>query len=346
MIKKNDLEKIDNKIEKLTQLHNLHSIENVIVTISFATLILGINIYLNTSVNAIWKIAALFLIMFTIYPLILFFSTFLSHDTDAKVKTLVTIISIACLHLIGLGFLTLIGWLLSYNYFPNILEFLGITYLTPILVFLIFEFWGIFLHYWIHHFEPHLENERFYLLVNLNRSEKKIKIIGRKIFKVIFLPFTIILFVSFFIWCILITEYFQAILILIVGLLNTLFLLKLIKVNLKGRYMKKKNNNNTKQPSNKSKPKEIDYKQLFIIIALIFGIFGGLSLTADYEPEKLIYPNNSGDHLIYYDNEDIGILKINANIISDIDVIAAGTPTKIIANISYFPHNDLYNTQG
>ena len=65
--------------------------------ISFAILILGINIYLNPNVNVFWKLAALILIMFAIYPVTLFFSTFLSKDITYRVITLETIIFVATL---------------------------------------------------------------------------------------------------------------------------------------------------------------------------------------------------------------------------------------------------------
>ena len=211
-------------------MHDLSTVENIIVTISFATLILGINIYLNPNVDALWKIASLFLIMFPIYPLILFFSTFLSRDIDAKVKALETIISIACLHIIGLGFLTFIGWLLSYKFTHNIIGSLGILDLTPILIFIIFELWGIFLHYWIHQFEPYFENVRFSCLIDFDKPESKIKKLIKPIFKVLFPPFTILLFFAFFIWTIFINEYFQAGLILIIGIFNTLILYKKINI--------------------------------------------------------------------------------------------------------------------
>lgn len=217
----------------------MSTIENIIVTISFATLILGLNIYLNPDVGPLWKIAALFLIMIPIYPLILFFSNFLSRDIDAKVRALETIISIACLHIIALGFLTFIGWLLSYEFILKSLALLGIINLTPILIFLTFELWGIFLHYWIHIFEPHFENERFSILVKKDKSYSKLKKIFKPLFKKLFSPFTIILFVSFFIWALYLNEYFQAAIILIIGIFNTLILYK--KINCKNIFRRKKN---------------------------------------------------------------------------------------------------------
>lgn len=88
----------------------------------------------------------------------------------------------------------------------------------------------------------------------------------------------------------------------------------------------------------KSKKKEIDYGKILIIISLlIFAILGCNSLATHYEPNKLHYPNHSGIHPIYVNGERIGSIDINAIIVSEIDVIAAGTPTTIIANISYNP---------
>lgn len=70
---------------------------------------------------------------------------------------------------------------------------------------------------------------------------------------------------------------------------------------------------------------------------------GVIPFTIHYEPDKLVYPNHSGIHPIYYNGERIGSIDINAKIVSEIDVIAAGTQATIDANISYRPDVTVYN---
>lgn len=99
----------------------------------------------------------------------------------------------------------------------------------------------------------------------------------------------------------------------------------------------------SKKKSKQINKNEIDYVSLLIFIAFLFAIFGGYSLLVKHSSEGLQYPNNSGIHPIYIQDERIGHLSINAKIISNIDVIAANTPTRIVANISYTPSKVIHN---
>ena len=74
---------------------------------------------------------------------------------------------------------------------------------------------------------------------------------------------------------------------------------------------------------------------------MALGLF---SFTKQFSPSVLTYPNHSGVHEIFYGNSTIGFIDVNATIISDLDVIAAGKTTRIIANISFIKTKENYNT--
>jgi hypothetical protein len=77
---------INEKLTEIKQLIDFSSIEIIIITLSFATLIAGITTFQNTAPeDYMWKIAGLFLIMYTMIPVLLFFSNFLNNDQRSRV---------------------------------------------------------------------------------------------------------------------------------------------------------------------------------------------------------------------------------------------------------------------
>jgi len=77
-------------------------------------------------------------------------------------------------------------------------------------------------------------------------------------------------------------------------------------------------------------------KPLILTIAMIlFFIPGCYYLTSHYSSPPLIYPDNSGDHLIYENGSYLGIIRIHANISANKEIISSGDTLRIKANISY-----------
>jgi hypothetical protein len=182
--------------------------------------------------------------MFAIYPVTLFFTTFLSKEITHRIFTLETIIYILTIHLITFGIFTLAIWLLTFEIIQNITSLLGILNPSPILILVLFELWFIFFYFWDHRFIPYLEKERFSLLVKpievKHKGAKSFLLNFKKITNWIFrkqLLYTSFIFYFFILyWCISLHEYFQFIMILIIAIGNSYLIynhMKKVKKNKK-----------------------------------------------------------------------------------------------------------------
>ena len=222
-ISKND---VHQDIKELKQLHDLTSIETILVTIWVATLVLGITLFVTVD-DPWWKIASLFIIMFTITPVCIFFGSFFS-TINLRVISLQAILFTMSLYLIALAVMVATIKLLTINYFTAALTILGITNFIPLFILTIFEFWGIFIYFWYSRFEPNLNN-RFNLLLPEKKSKIKSLVVLGKLIKKLFLPFIVILLAGFVVYCIRIGEFSQSIIIIIIGILDILFIIQKIK---------------------------------------------------------------------------------------------------------------------
>lgn len=343
-----ELKKINDNITEIKQLIDLSSMETIIATISFATLIAGITIYQNAEPEEFyWKLAGLFLILYTVQPVVLFILNFLRSDYDLRIKNLMSIVFSSTLYLIALSLMVATLWLLTFKEFLSLLTIFYISNIVPIFVFLILEIWGIFIYKWNNDIEPAWENKRFSKLTENrkkieNEKIRNILILFNDIKNKIRLPLIIIIISSLVIYSLIIIEYAQSIIILIIGIVDIIFLSR------KSDDMIETTTNKTK----KSEPKKItgaekfDYKKfIFLVLFSAFIIFIGLGfyhLSLEHKPIKSKLLDNSGDHLLYDDGECIGYIRVNGHISSNIDVIAAGLPVDIKTTIT-FENTTFYN---
>ena len=85
--KRNQYKRIEEKIEKLTQLHQLSSLENVLITVLIASFILGVTLYAS-DFNVWWNLASIIIIFSTFSPVYnLLGGTF--QDSENKIDTII-----------------------------------------------------------------------------------------------------------------------------------------------------------------------------------------------------------------------------------------------------------------
>jgi len=232
------INKILQEIKELKQIQDLTSIETILITVWIATLILGITLYVTVD-EPWWKITSIFIIIFTICPLCLFFASFFS-TIGMRVNSLIGILFTISLNLIAIAVTVAIIYLMTFDFILAFLTFLGIVNITPLFIFIIIEFWGIFIYFWDSRIEPNF-NYRFNLLLPKKERRKPIIVLG-KIIKKLFLPIVVLIITIFVIYSIIIYEYFQSIIIFIIGFLDILFIIqktKRIVKNKKGKIMSK-----------------------------------------------------------------------------------------------------------
>jgi len=186
---------------------------------------LGVTIYKNAGNNFLWTLAGAILIITTLYPLWLFFSTFLSKKPHTRVRTLESIIMLIGIQLIAIGIILLFIWLATIEHLRNFAIWLGISNPQPVVLFVIFELWGAFIYYLNHNFEPYFEKERFSLLIETKKQNGLILTYIQRFFNVFFekgiFIFTLVIYIFFIAWCFQIQENIQAIAIIIIGIINS-----------------------------------------------------------------------------------------------------------------------------
>lgn len=192
---KQEIEEIGKKIEKLSQVHDLASIETILVTILFAILVLGITLFLTVE-DSLWKIVSLSLIMFTFFPITAFLCSFLSK-VSKRVKTLKITILLISLYLIYIGIMFFILLLISLGTFDDIIKILDIYDVRPILFAFVIEVFFIYDYFWWNHFEPNLD-KRFYLLMEKQKIEEKESLFRKGVIPTYSLFFLILIACSIF----------------------------------------------------------------------------------------------------------------------------------------------------
>lgn len=226
---KNQLNNIQNDFTKFKQIQDLSNIETIIITISFALLIFGLSILANPSANAFWKLGSSTILLFSINTVYLFLGTFLSKNISSRIHTIETIILISSYYIIAFGLLAGAIFILSNDMVQTILDLLDVSNPQPITVLIIFEAWSIFMFYWDNTFLPHFENVRFSLIyepVDVNNKTIKNSLKGFKniinwIFKRNFLYTTFFFYVFLVCWSLILREYFQIIVIIVIAVGNS-----------------------------------------------------------------------------------------------------------------------------
>lgn len=222
------LDEIGKNIDKLTQLHDLTSIETTLFATYITVFIFGVTLY-ATSNNPLWKPVSLLIMGFAYAPIVLLIRSTSLSDASSKVENLETILVIVLLHLIGIAvMLGAVRIIISFNLISNV---------GPLLIISTFQLWAIFLYFWYHHFEPGFR-KRFSHLITKRKKESEIKKIIKVIFWKSFLPLTILSFLGVVIWCLSINENIQAIIISVIGIVDIIYLTTRGEKKKKGKEIK------------------------------------------------------------------------------------------------------------
>jgi len=285
--KKFSLEIIDKKIDRLSQLHELTSIETILVTIWIAAIVLGITLFVTVD-DILWKIVALILIMINLMPIVIYFSQFLS-DAEYRFFNFKLILIIISLYLISLS-ITII--------FVYTLVTLNIkSDAIPLFVLLILESWGLFIFLWDTRFEKNLNNKFSYFLIDIKtenryvlRLSKFINFISTKGF--ILLVISIIFALA--LWSIFLNEIIQLVLILFVGIVDIFYIFyrrKFKRINKIGKNEskeksldnnKEKQNQKTQENNDNSKQgngKNLLFIQTIATLITVLLMFGSIYLA-------------------------------------------------------------------